>query len=203
MGEIISAIILKFIVELEGKRFWKLFVWGIVVLGIVLLLESRTHFLSSIGSKNDIEIVSMLLELEKNGVLDSDNLKDEYVELVESYQKQRNFTVLPAAVFKTSSSSQEQLYKFASGTLMLDFIGLAYLFFAKKVSLGNRIGGSVLILLLAAILGAIAVLIPTFRSPWINYIGMPIVQIALLISAAVVSTRKEEEEKDAAKAAET
>ena len=200
MGEIISAI-LQFIVELEGKKFWKLVVWGIVVLGVVLTVELRTHFLSSIGNKNDIEVVSMLLELEKNGVLDSDNLKDEYLELVESYRKQRHFTVLPVGVFKTPSSPQEQLYKFAFGTLVLSFIGLAYLFTAKKVSLGSRIGGFVMILFSAVIFGIVAMLIPTFRSPWINYIGMPILQLALLIIAAIVSTRKEEE-KDAAKAAE-
>jgi hypothetical protein len=200
MGEIVSAI-LQFIVGLEGKKFWKLVIGGIVVLGIVLALESRAHFLSSIGNKNDIEVMSMLLELEKNGVLDSDNLKEEYLELVESYRKQRRFTVLPVGIFKTPSSPQEQFYKFASGTLLFGLIGLAYFFTAKEVSLGDRIGGFVMILFSAVILGIVAMLIPTFRSPWINYIGMPILQLALLIIAAIFSTRKEEE-KDAAKGAE-
>jgi len=202
MGEIISAI-LQFVVGLEGKKVWKLVVWGIAILGIALALESRMHFLSSIRNKNDIEIVSMLLELEKKGILDSDNLKDEYLQLVESYRRQRNFTVLPASVFQTlPSSPREQLYKFASGTLMFGFIGLAYLFSAKKVPLGNRIGGAVMMLFLAVILGVVAMLIPTFRSSWISYIGMPILQLALLISAAIVSTRKKEEEENAAKTAE-
>ena len=58
-----------------------------------------------------------------------------------------------------------------------------------------------MMLLLAAILGAVAMLIPTFRFPWINYIGMPILQLVLLVWAAVVSIRKQGE-KDAAKIAE-
>jgi hypothetical protein len=186
MGEIISAI-LKFIVDLEGKRFWKLVVWGVIVVVIVLALESETHFLVAIGNKNDIEVVSMLLELEKKGILESDNLKDDYLDLVEGYQQQRHFAILPAGVFKVPSSPQEQIYKFVSGTLLFDFIGLAYVFSAKKVSLGNRIGGFVLMLFLACILGVVSVLIPTFRSPWVNYIGMPILQLVLLSSAAIVS----------------
>ena len=198
MGEIISAM-LQFIVGLEGKKFWRLVAWGIVILGVALALESRIHFLSSIGNKNDIEILSMLLTLEKNGILDSDNLKDEYLELVEGYRKQRRWTVLPAGIFKTPSSPQEQLYKFASGTLALGFIGLAYLLTAKKVSLGNRIGGFAMMLFAAVILGVVAMLIPTFRSPWVNYIGMPILQLILLIGTMIVSMRKEEK-KDAARA---
>jgi len=137
--------------------------------------------------------MSMLLDLEKNGILDSENLKGEYLSLVESYSKQRHFTLLPAGVFKTSPSSpQEQVYKFASGTLLLGFIGLAYLLSAKGVSLGNRTGGFVMLLLLAAILGVVSMLIPTFRSPWINYIGMPILQLVLLVIVAVASTKKGE-----------
>jgi hypothetical protein len=204
MDEIISAI-LKSIMELEGKKSWKLVAWVIVILGIVLALEPKTHFLyflSSIGTKRDIEMMFMLLELEKDGVLDSANLKDDYLKLVESYRKQRHFTVIPTGVFQTlPSSPREQLYKFASGTLLLGFIGLAYLFSAKKIPFRNRIGGFVLMLLLAAILGLVAMLIPTFYSPWINYIGMPILQLLLLVWAAVVSTRKQRE-KDAAKIAE-
>jgi len=204
MDELVSAI-LKSIVELEGKKFWKLVAWGIVVLGIVLALEPKTHLLyllSSIGTKRDMEMMSMLLELENDGVLDSNNLKDEYLKLVESYRRQRHFAVIPAGVFQTlPSSPREQLYKFASSTLMLGFIGLAYLFSAKKVPIRNRIGGFVMLLFLAVILGVVAMLIPTFRSPWINYIGMPILQLVLLISAAIVSRRKKEE-KDAAKPAE-
>jgi len=196
MDEIFSAL-LKSLVGLEGKKFRKLAVWGIVVLGILLVLEPKTrllYLLSSIGTKRDIEMMSMLLELEKDGVLDSNNLKDEYLKLVETYRKQRNFTVIPPGVFQTlPSSPQEQLYKFAAGTLVLALIGLVYLFSAKKVPLRNRVGGFVMILFLAAILGVVAMLIPTFRSPWINYIGIPILQIALLIGAVVVSMRKQEE----------
>jgi len=194
MGEIISAL-LKFIVDLEGKKFWKLVVWGTVVLGVILALESTTHYLTATGNKNNIEVVSMLLELEKGGVLGSDNLRDEYLDLVESYQKQRHFTVLPAGIFKTSSSPQEQLFKFISGTLLLDLVGLTYVLSAKKVSLGSRIGGFAMFLFSAAALGLVAMLIPTFRSPWVNYVGMPVLQLTLLISAAVITVVRKDSSK--------
>jgi hypothetical protein len=193
MEDVVSAI-LQFFFGVEGKLFRKriiLVIAAVLVGGLVI--EWQLHLFSSIRNRNDVQVLSMLLELEKDGVLDSQNLRTGYLELVESHRRQRQVVILPigisAALFKATSSPQEQLLKFVSGSVVLFLVSVAYLLTAKG-SWGDRAGGFALMTVFTATLGGTNMLIPTFRWPIVNYIGISVLELAGLIAIAATSVRR-------------
>lgn len=191
MFEAVSALADKSIGSLRGKSVPKIVARVLAVLLLVLLLDSKLHVLSSIANKNDIAVLSGLLDLENQGILDSKYLRDEYVELVESYHRQRHSRVsaIVSGVARPSSP-QERLFKFASAALLPALLGVAYTVTAKTPLVTTRLGGLALLVVVAVLLGTVAMFIPTLGSPWVNYIGVPVLQLVLLVASVASSSRK-------------
>lgn len=191
MFEAVSALADKSIGSLTGKSVPKIVARVLAVLLLVLLLDSKLHVLSSIANKNDIGVLSGLLDLENQGILDSKYLRDEYLELVDSYHRQR---YEPVSAFVSGvarrSSPQERLFKFCSGASPLILLGILFTIFAKRPPLRGRWGPLALLVVAGVLLGTVAMFIPTLGSPWVNYVGVPVLELAIPIASAASSARK-------------
>ncbi len=191
MFEAVSALLESILGLLKGRSIIKILLWGMGLLFLMLLLDSQVHILSSIANKNDVAVLSGLLDLENQGILDSKYLRDEYVELVESYHRQRHSRVSAiVSGVATPSSPQERLFKFASAALLPALLGVVFTIFAKRPPLRGRWGPLALLVVVGVLLGTVAMFIPTLGSPWVNYVSVPVLQLAILVASVASSARK-------------
>lgn len=186
----VKALIDRVIRYFQRKGIRKFIFWILVLGFIALLLESKGHVLSSIGNKNDVQVLAALLELENKGIMDSRYLSDEYLALVGRYRNQ-TYSCLGQSLLGIvrPSSPQERLAKFLTGSMPLCIFALAFTIFSGG-PFKTRITAGALLLFIALAIGAFSMIIPTFASPLVNYIGSPVLQIVLVIAAALRTSAK-------------
>ena len=87
-----------------------------------------------------------------------------------------------------NESNQIKVGKFISGASLLWIIGTIAVF--SKTFNGKRFLSFILLVFLGAIFGLIGLAIPSFSNRWVNYIGLPMMQILLVIILAVSFGKK-------------
>lgn len=129
------------------------------------------------------EISSLSLEsISKNS-----NLETEYHRIIEEIDNRYSSKSIPKIKI-ISDTPEIKIFKFLSGALWSILIILLCPFIYK--TLKEIITGIILFIFIGLILGSIGLVIPTFISPTINYFAYPILQLLLLVSIIIKSTRK-------------
>jgi len=189
MFEAVAALLDRVIQFLRGVERKKSISVVVLLLIMICVAEGKTHILASIGPKNDTQVLSALLELENQGIMNSQHLKDEYLDLVERYRRQRYPSLhLPVSQLLQPSSPQERLWKFLAGCLPVTIIALAFLF-TSRGTFRSRIGPTILVLFIALALGGLSMLVPTVHSPPVTYTAISVAQVLLLVVVSIRSSK--------------
>ena len=129
------------------------------------------------------EISSLSLE----DIDNNSDLETEYYRIIEEIDRRYSPKSVPK--IKIISDTQEvKIFKFLSGALWSILIIILCPFIYK--TLKEIITGIILFTFIGLVLGSIGSVIPTFISPKINYFGYPILQLSLLVSIIIKSSRK-------------
>jgi len=92
--------------------------------------------------------------------------------------------------FDIKKAYKDDPWKFYSATII--WILCFYLLLFQKMKFIQKVGSLIMVILFIIGIGIIGLLLPDIYSPWINYIGFPILQIIFLISLLDIKTKKKE-----------
>ena len=173
MSDPVTSVFNTLVEGLPASRRWLAFA-GILFFAIasIMMLEHQTGlgYYYSLGRR--VELLGRLNQLSKDGIAANPQLAHSYARSIEDLER-RNVTPFDLRTFGVVSSPTS--WKFLSGAALGILLSLSGLF--------QKSQGAVLFLAglaFALLFGFVAVAIPTLGSPWVNYLGFPVVQALTL-----------------------
>jgi len=185
MKEILNSLEALFLQFNFRRLFFWLFIIGLAS-AILFTWESLTGYFFFTSVERKITLLKELNSLAKDGISQDSELSPIYNEIVAELT-----TYKIHSIPQLSDLKFERVWKFVSGA----FLGLA----VAIAGLGDRskpgkkwkstVSGGVFV---GIVLGVIGIFLPTFYSPWVNYLGYPILQVIVIFGAGkLVQKRKQ------------
>lgn len=161
----------------------KLYISLLVVLlvTLVLLPYIDANFFYYDRVDNRIDILSKVVDIDVEKIKDNEILHKEYTSILSEIEKQSSGSV--GSIIVKESNKTVNTIKFITGGVILWLIAIMCIFIKNFGSLGARVLGFVVFVVLGCLLGFAAKAIPTILNPWVNYIGVPLlitIVVALL-----------------------
>lgn len=184
MWEFINNI-LNGIKDGKGKKiFTVIIIICILILVLYPYIDANFSYFNRVEKR--ISILEKVTNLDTNKINDNQELKKEYESIIKEINKQNENSI--SNVIKKEENANLFWNKFIAGGFLWWILGLCVLLaknkdntLTKGKKLFNRIGGMILCLIIGGFAGAISGFIPTIITPWINYIGFPILIIILMV----------------------
>lgn len=172
----VAAFITGLFAGLDVRRRWTA-VAGVLVLIIacVLLFETFTGYNYYRSLDKKVALLQKMHTMAKEGIANEPELMPIYESTLNEIASRE---IWPLRFGSTLTVDPVVFWKAFSGA----FIGLVYLLLTlfgiyKPANRGSVVLGSVVIAFIFGLLGA---LLPTVYSPWVNYIGVPVLQVVIL-----------------------
>ncbi|MBS7528843.1 hypothetical protein KHM83_19430 [Fusibacter paucivorans] len=181
--------IMQFIEKLTVKRA------GIILGFLIVLMISYPlldyNFLYYKRVNNRIDVLKNIQELDTNLLMSNEILSDEYESILEEIGgRDEKYSLSPDNIFIDETTNNIKIYKFISGGFWCFLFAILSPFIYK--SFLKTIQGILVLAALGGLLGGIGLIIPTFRMTLINYFGLPILQLIILIALAIKFGNKKE-----------
>jgi len=178
--------LLDLFIDLKGKKRFVFLMMIVALAGVLMWLNSAMAFTHSIRMRNEIETMSGLLQLEHEGILLSETLEQDYQKLLmrnSNWMRRTASSTRMPLVY--SSSPRQNWFKALSGASPWILIAIL-MFFTSKT---NKWTNFVVTLFVGGMTALIGVVLPTILTPWVNYLGWPLLQIALMVIFTIRSNR--------------
>jgi hypothetical protein len=146
-------------------------------LSALLAYDYRTGYSYYASLEKKVNLLKELQSLEKEGISSNPRLKQVYEETIEEVTRRK---ISPVAMSLFPFSDSETFWKGVSGASL----GTVILVLALLGGVPNEQRQSVILGAgsIAVLFGLIGAVVPTIWSPWVNYIGMPLIEILVLIA---------------------
>ena len=173
--------ILNGFISFVGKnlRNPKLYV-GVAVLIVLFFLvfpyiDANFFYYDRIEKR--IDILQKITEIDTEKLSENAVLKNEYNKIISEIEKQEEFSISNAL---NTDYNNYKWGKFISGGILVWFVAIWALFMKTVKGLGMKAITFLILAVFGIVLGFIATSIPTIIDPWVNYIGIPLVEIFIV-----------------------
>lgn len=200
----VIAKILDGLIELFRHNYKRPRLWvglaAVVVVFILVFPYIDSNFFYYSRMEKRIQILEQLISLDEEAIEHNQAYKDEYESILQEVEQQRDRSVnsvMNRAIdtigsIVTAGMAQGNKYlKFLSGAALSLLILIWIPFMNTFNRRSDKIIAFIIVLFIAGLLGWIASILPILFSPWVNYIGAPVVQIVLLVAAVTKGDKKE------------
>lgn len=182
-----DKIVEKLLENLKNPKLYVLFI-AVVIVMLVLLpyIDANVFYYNRVNNRIDILIKLETIEVEK---LENDEvLLREYNSILSEVEKQSDGSL--GSVFRKETDESVILFKFLTGGSLFWLIAILCLFIKGFKNFRSRIFGFIVLTILGGITGLVAKAIPTIRNPVVNYIGFPVLLIAVTALLATSGNKK-------------
>lgn len=201
MGDAIGKIIEE-LVELFKRNYKRPKLWfsiAIILFIVVLLIpyiDSNFFYFSRIEKR--IDVLEKIMALDQEKINSNQAYIDEYQGILQEMEQQREYSInslmnkfIIQINYITSLGKGEgnRIIKFFSGAFWLLLLTICIPFMNTFKRKSDKLIAFVLLLILSVIIGWIFSIVPVIISPMVNYIGIPLLQIIVVIIVAVKSNR--------------
>jgi hypothetical protein len=193
MGHVIARIVDELLTSFK-KNYKRPRVWiGLLSVFFCLVLlfpyvDSNIFYYSRI--QNRIDVLESVMELDEVKINKNSIYKEEYQSILQEIGRQKEYTVNSIwhkffsyiekiALPPLKSKQGNSIIKFITGALWCIVLDIGILFSSIKFS--EKILTLILMLIITMGVGTLFALIPVVVIPWINYIGIPVIQLVLII----------------------
>jgi len=181
--------VMDFLEKMSLKRLGILVVILVILLFLFPIIESNFLYYNRLDSR--IEILERMLDIEADKVISNEILKEEYYSILEEIDSHK---VYSSNILASETTKEVKMWKFISGSILGIIIIFCIPFIYK--SFKEAVSGFFALLLIAATLGFVGLIIPTFSNPYINYIGWPVTQLVLTIIGLIAYSKKDKKAKN-------
>lgn len=205
MGDAIGKIVEE-LVELFKRNYKRPKLWLsiVIILFIVVLLipyiDSNFFYFSRMEKR--INVLDKVMALDQEKINSNQAYIDEYQRILQEMEQQseRSINSLMNKViiqvnYITSMGNGEgnKAIKFFTGAFWFLLITVCIPFMSTFKKKSDKLIAFVLLLIMSGIIGWIFSVVPVIISPMVNYIGVPFLQIIVVIIIAVRSNKKKKE----------
>lgn len=182
-----DKIIEKLLENLKNPKLYVLFI-AVVIVVLVLLpyIDANVFYYNRVN--NRIDILKKLEAIDVEELENDEVLLREYNSILSEVEKQSDGSF--GSVFRKETSQSVILFKFITGGSLFWLIAILCLFIKGFKNIGSRILDLIVFTILGGITGLIAKAIPTISSPVVNYIGFPVLLIAVIALLATSGNKK-------------
>ncbi len=174
----------------DNLRNPKLYVFIIAVFIVALVLlpyiDANVFYYKRVN--NRIDILKKLEAIDVEELKNDEVLLREYNSILSEVEKQSDGSL--GSVFRKETDKSVILFKFLTGGSLCWLIAIFCLFIKGFKNFGNRILGFLVFTILGGITGLLAKAIPTISNPVVNYIGFPVLLIAIIALLATSGNKK-------------
>lgn len=178
--------------------------WITVVLLILLVywlvpyIDSNFFYYERMEKR--ISILQELSELDQEKISSNIILQNEYEDILNDIQGQddrtvnsivSNFTNGINEIFDVDPQESNAIIKFFMGALWFILITVLIPFMKTFKNKRDKYMGFFIFLFLSIVVGMIFANVPTILNPYVNYIGMPAIQLLIVIMLALKYSKKE------------
>lgn len=193
IGKIIEELVEVFKRNYKRPKLW-IFVAiiGCIVILLFPYIDSNFFYFSRIEKR--IDVLEKVMSLDQETIKKNDIFSNEYNSILQEIKQQNDHSIKSLAdtvtegvdgigdYFSTNekTGNGNPLIKFFSGAIWFIIITLCVPF--MKTVFDNkkeRLIAFFVMLIITPIVGFIFALIPAIISPWVNYIGVPLIQLIL------------------------
>jgi hypothetical protein len=156
----------------------------LILLFLLLLPVLNKIIIIPVQLSQEIELLNKIVEINKviPKSAEENQLKQKILADVRKFLEERSFTFDPFELYKNNPG------KFFSGISLWILVFILLLF--QKIKFISKIAAMILVLIIGLFLGYISMLIPDLFSPWINYIGFPLLQIIFIFSIYKINNQQ-------------
>ena len=198
MGDAIGKIIEE-LVELFKRNYKRPKLWfsiAIILFIVVLLIpyiDSNFFYFSRMEKR--INVLDKIMALDQDTINSNQAYIDEYqrILLEMEQQSERSINSLMNKLTSIGKGEGNIAIKFFTGAFWLLLITACIPFMNTFKKRSDKLIAFVLLLIMSGILGWLFSLVPVIISPMVNYIGVPLIQIIVVIIIAVKSNKKKKE----------
>ena len=174
----------------DNLRNPKLYVFIIAVFIVALVLlpyiDANVFYYKRVN--NRIDILKKLEAIDAEELKNDEVLLREYNSILSEVEKQSDGSL--GSVFRKETDKSVILFKFLTGGSLCWLIAIFCLFIKGFKNFGNRILGFLVFTIHGGITGLLAKAIPTISNPVVNYIGFPVLLIAIIALLATSGNKK-------------
>ena len=188
MNEKIFDIVMR---NLKNPRFYGLLLSLIVLLCFLFpYLDANLFYYKRINDR--VDILSKVASLDESTIRNNPTLQKEYESILSEISNQPESMLTNLLVKETNPRTNT--IKFISGGVFMWFLAICCFFINGFEKPWHRIIVVILFILFGTVLGFIAKATPNILSPWVNYIGFPIIE--LIVLALFITSSKKEQNKN-------
>lgn len=187
MKEVLSIFFEKLV---NGKNGFKIIAWifvFLIIIAIVIYPIIDANFLYYNRTNKRIDIIQKVIGISTEDIKSDKRIEEEYNSILNDMNKQNQNYI--NNIFVTETSPAKNMAKFISGAWLFALVGLIMPFSKDKKSgkrfSANNIGGAILCLVIAGVIGYICMKIPSIINVGINIV---LYQIILIFLAYTIST---------------
>lgn len=202
MGNVLGKIV-DSILEVIKKNYKRPKLWiaiGIIFFLFVLLIpyiDSNVFYYSRMEKR--IAILEKVMALDKETIGSNQAYAEEYQSILNEIQQQREYSINSLmnkfinfinTFVGNKSEEGNKVVKFFTGAFLGIIVIVCIPFMNTFGKRSEKVLAFIMLLIITLVLGWISSIIPTFINPMVNYIGVPLLQIVILIAILVKSNKK-------------
>jgi hypothetical protein len=189
MGVCMLEKVIEYFTNISLQKILVLLITLVFLILLFPIIDS--NYLYYLRMEKRIDILDKISSIEVESIRHNKVLIEEYVKLLEEIEDfDEDKLISQKTIFYERTSMKQKQLKIGSG-IILFFILFIYNLLEEYKWL-NKLKIGVVIVILGLFFGWLSFILPTFRIPLINYIGMPVIEI-LLISVVYKIYKKSKE----------
>lgn len=162
---------------------------AILLVGLVLFPYIDANFFYYERVDHRIEILKKVSEINIEEIQDNEILYQEYNRILSEIEKQSAGSF--GTIFIKESNIIVNVIKFLTGGLIPWLLAILCIFLKTFNKTSEKVLGVIFCIILGVIIGFVAKIMPTIISPWVNYVGVPLL---IIIFVALLCTGGKEKD---------
>ena len=200
LGKIIEELVELFKRNYKKPRLWiTLTVLFVVLVLLIPYIDSNFFYFSRMEKR--IAILEQVMELDQELIESNQVYANEYKNILMEIEQQNERSInslmnkMINEIEKFTLLERDdgsRMVKFITGAIWALIIMICVPFMNTFKKKSDKVLAFIIMLLVSVLLGWVSSIIPTIISPMVNYIGVPLIQIIILICCMIKSDNKKE-----------
>lgn len=199
IGKLIDELLMVFKKNYKRPRLW--IGLGIIAFCIVLLfpyIDSNFFYFSRMEKR--ISILERAMELDETKINSNQVYRNEYQSILQEIEQQsersvnsvmNKATMYINSIVTAGKGQGNNWIKFFTGAIWLLIVTICIPFMNTFKKRSDKILAFILLLIISILVGWFFSIIPIIFTPMVNYVGVPVLQIILVIIMVSKSNKKE------------
>lgn len=198
LGKVVEALVDVFKRNYRRPKLWLSVV--VVIFVIILLIpyiDSNFFYFTRVEKR--IDILEKVMSLDQNMINSNQAYIDEYQSILQEIEQQRDrslnslmnkFIYNVNYLFGMGKGEGNRIIKFLTGALWCIIVTICVPFMNTFKKRSEKVLAFIILVVISGIVGGIFSIIPIIISPIVNYVGIPLLQLVIVIIIAIKSNKK-------------